>query len=121
MSGSLNSNWAMSGLVGFQLAQRPEDARCERQIIIFERVRKRRIPPGDAEDGRFQRGEAALLQESADLRGESTRLRRFLHDGAAPGLAHAARQRLDVEGPERPQIDELDIELRVLLDRLLRL
>src|SRR5438067_4589011 len=121
MSGSLNSNWAMSGLVGFQLAQRPEDARRERQIVIFQRVGERRVPAGDARDGRLQRGEATLLHEGADLRGESTGLRRFLHDGAAPGLAHAARQRLDVEGPERPQIDELGIELRILLDRLLRL
>src|SRR5947207_824025 len=96
MSGSLNSKWAMSGLVGFQLAQRLEDARRERQVLVFQRVWERRVPAGDARDWRLQGGEAALLHQRADLRREPVRTRRFLHDRAAPGLAHAARDRLDV-------------------------
>src|SRR5882672_12305363 len=91
MSGSLNSNWDMSGLVGFQLAQRLENARRERQVVVFERVRERRVPAGDAGDGGLQGGEAALLDERADLRRKATSTRRLLHDGAAAGLAHAAR------------------------------
>src|SRR3984893_338161 len=121
MSGSLNSNWDMSGLVGFQLAQRLQDPRRERQVVVFQRVRERRVPPGDAGDGGLQGGEAALLDERADLRREATSTRRLLHDGAAAGLAHAARDSLDVQRPERAQVDELRIELRSLLHRLQRL
>src|SRR3954470_16642296 len=117
MSGSLNSNWAMSGLIRFQPAQRFEDPRRERQVVVFERVRERRVPAGDAADGRFQGGEAAFLDQGADLGGESARPRRLLDDGAAPGLAHALRHGLDVERPERAQIDQLGIERGILLDR----
>src|SRR5205085_6702330 len=111
MSGSLNSNWAMSGLVDFQLAQRPEDARRERQVVILQRVRERRVPARDSNDGGFQRSEAAFLQQSADLGGEATRPRRFLDDGAAARLAHGARQRVDVQRPEGAQVDQLGVEL----------
>src|SRR6266478_9817849 len=121
MSGSLNSNWDMSGLVGFQLAQRLQDPRRERQVIVFQRVRERRVPARDAGDGGLQGGEAALLDERADLRREATGTRRLLHDGAAAGLAHAARDGLDVQRPERAQVDELRVELRGLLHRLQRL
>src|SRR5882724_2058486 len=121
MSGSLNSNWDMSGLVGFQLAQRLRDPRCERQVVVFQGVRERGVPSGDARDRRLQRGEAALLDQGADLGREATGARRFLHDGAAPGLAHAARDGLDVQRPERAQVDELRVELRGLLHRLQRL
>src|SRR4051794_30921586 len=107
MSGSLNSNWAISGLVGFQLAQRLQDPRRERKVVILQRVRERGIPTGDARDGRLQRGEAALLHQRADLRREATSARRFLDDGAAPRLAHAAGDALDVQRPERAQVDEL--------------
>src|SRR5882672_1466746 len=118
MSGSLNSNWDMSGLVGFQLAQRLRDPRCERQVVVFQGVRERGVPSGDARHRRLQRGEAALLDQGADLGREATGARRFLHDGAAPGLAHAARDGLDVQRPERAQVDQLRVELRRLLHRL---
>src|SRR5438477_11907847 len=121
MSGSLNSNWAMSGLVCFQPAQRSEDAGRERQVLVFEGIGKGRIPAGDAGDRGLERGEAALLDQGADLRGEATGTRRFLDDGAAAGLAHAAGQPLDVEWPQRAQIDQLRVQLRGLLHRLLRL
>src|SRR5882724_7360694 len=110
MSGSLNSNWAMSGLVGFQLAQRLEDPGRERKVIILQRVRERGVPTGDARDGRLQRGEAALLHQRADLRREAASARGFLYDGTAPGLAHAAGDALDVQRPERARIDELRVQ-----------
>src|SRR2546426_12037584 len=81
MSGNLNSNWAMSGLVCFQLAQRSEDARRERQVLAFQRVGKRRVPAGDARDRGLERGEAAVLDQRADLRREPACSRRLLHDG----------------------------------------
>src|SRR4051812_18656462 len=118
MSGSLNSNWAMSGLVGFQLAQRFEDPGRERQVLIFQRVGERRVPARDAQDRRFQRGEAALLHERADLRGEAASARRFLDDGAPARLLDAAGDAFDIERPERAQVDQLGIELRRLLHRL---
>src|SRR6267378_338540 len=121
MSGSLNSNWDMSGLVGFQLAQRLQDPRRERQVVVFQRVRERRIPAGDAGDGGLRVAEAALLDERADLRRKATSSRRLLHDGAAAGLADAARDGLDVQRPERSEVDELRVELRSLLHRLQRL
>src|SRR6266404_8469856 len=117
MSGSLNSNSAMSGLVAFQLAQRLEDPGRERKVVILQRVREWGVPTGDARDGRLQRGEAALLHERADLRGEPARARRFLDDGAAPGLAHAAGDALEIKRPERAQVDELRVHLRRLFHR----
>src|SRR3954470_16354291 len=121
MSGSLNSNWAISGLVCFQLAQRLEDARCEREVVVLQRVREGHVPAGDAADRRLQRSEAALLHQGGDLGGETARPRRFLHDGAAPRLAHAARDRLDVQRPERAQVDQLRVQLGRLLHRRLGL
>src|SRR5581483_2254543 len=121
MSGSLNSKRAMSGLIRFQLAQRLRDPRRERQVIVFQRVRERRVPAGDPQDRGLQRGEAPLLHERADLGREPTGARRLLHDRAAPRLPHAARHRLHVQRPERAQIDQLGVERRLLLDRLQRL
>src|SRR5256886_4051434 len=118
MSGNLNSNWAMSGLVCFQLAQRSEDARRERQVLAFQRVGKRRVPAGDARDRGLERGEAAFLDQRADLRREPACSRGLLHPGAAARLADAAHERLDVQRPERAQVDQRGIQVRRLLDRL---
>src|SRR2546421_4889239 len=120
MSGSLNSNWAMSDLVIGELTQLLQDARREREIIVFQRVGKGDVPAGDARDGRLQERETALLHQRDDLRRESRRARRFLHDGAAARLLDAVHDRVDVQRPERAQIDQLGVELGRLLDGRLR-
>src|SRR5712692_9740575 len=115
MSGSLNSNWAMSGLVGCELAQAFDDARREREVVVFQRVGEGRVPAGDAQHRRLHVSETALVHQRADLRREAARARRFLHDGAAARLAHALDHRVHVERPERAQIDQLGIEIGELL------
>src|SRR5262245_51253446 len=69
MSGSLNSKVAidvspgLSGDEGGGLADPLEDARRPREVIVLEGVGERRVPAGDAADGRLQVDEAALLDE----------------------------------------------------------
>src|SRR5207302_5574831 len=99
MSGSLNSNWAMSDLVIGQFAQLLQNPRREREIVVFQSVREGNVPAGDARDGRLQDREAALLHQRDDLRRESRRARRFLNDGAAARLLDALHDRVDVERP----------------------
>src|SRR5438067_1799363 len=127
MSGSLNSHRAMrsSGACGLlppkagralwppiaQLVEPLLDAWGQRQVIVLERVGEGGVPAGDAQDGRLEMIEAALLHERGDLRAETARARPLVHDGAASRLPHALRDGFQIEGPQGAQIDELGVEL----------
>ena len=98
-----------------------QDARRERQVIIFQSIGKWGVPAGDARDGRLETRKASLLDQRGDLRRESARPRRLLDDGAAARLAHAPDHGLDVERPEGAQIDQLCVQLGELAALLLKL
>src|SRR5262245_40025523 len=75
MSGSLNSKvaiWTCSpvqqlGDESRGLTDALQDARRTRQVLVLQGVGERRVPPGDAPDGRLQVDEAPLLDQRGDL------------------------------------------------------
>src|SRR5690242_15952568 len=122
MSGRMNLN-AMErplgcGLVADGLAHGAQDARRAGQVLVLERVRERRVEPGDPGDGRLEREEAALLDERRELRAEAAGSRRLVHDDDAAGLPDGRGDGFDVERLQRAEVDHLAVDaLRLRLAR----
>src|SRR5262249_26008767 len=89
MSGSLNSNRAMSLLKACDFEQRRGDAVRERQVFVLQRVRERRVPAGDALGRRLEMQKRLLADLRDHLRAESARARRLVRDQQAAGLLDA--------------------------------
>src|SRR5512144_2145483 len=109
MSGSsiLNAIRDLAPLVGDDLPDGLEDPRRARQVLHLERVRERRVEAGDARDRRLEREERPLLDERDELRAEPAGPRRLVDHDGAPGLLDGRDDRVDVEGLEGAEVEDL--------------
>src|SRR5436189_26667 len=100
------SRWSArsSVMVAMRPSLRARDPRRTGEVLPLERVRVRRIPPGDALDRRFQVIEALLLHERRELRAEAADARGLVHDHAAPGLPDRRFDRFEVDRAQRAQV-----------------
>src|SRR5436190_17590646 len=87
---------------------------CQREIFHLERVRKRSIEARHTRGWCFEMKETFLVDERDDFTAETARLRCFVNDDDAACLLDALDDRIDIERPERAQIQNL------ALDSLLR-
>src|SRR3954471_7131434 len=97
-----------------RLTQRQCDSCLAGKLLPFESVRIRRVPAGDALDGRLEIPEAFFLDAGRQLRAETAEARGLVRDHAAPGLLHGRTDRVEVERRHGAHVDDLGIDSELL-------
>src|SRR5919108_5199270 len=95
-------------------AQCQGDARLSRKVLPFEGVRVRRVPTGDALDGRLEIPEAFFLDAGRELGAEAAEARSLVRDDAATGLLDRRADRVDVERRHGAHVDDLRVDAELL-------
>src|SRR5688500_4546692 len=86
------------------------DAGRAGEVVPFLGVRIGRVPSGDAFDRRLQVIEAMLLHQGHEFGAEAAGARGLVDHHAAAGLFHRGNDGVQVQRPDRAQVDDLGVD-----------